>query len=175
MIAIKNTVAAFVCSLVVVGVVPARGAEGEPQSERSYRFIVIVEDQARDLGTWSKVTGLDVTWDLAEYRSGGAANVSRLNFPGITKFGTVTLQRASSAEADLVFAWLQDMAATGDRPTLTIILLDQTGEPVVRWQLENVFPHKYTIGGLDTEGKDVAIETLVLSHVGLSVECVRGC
>ena len=175
MIAIKNAVAALVCAFSLVSVVPVVAAEADAQRELSYRFIVVAEDRGHDLGTWSKVTGLDVTWDLAEYRSGGAANVSRWYFPANSKYGTVTLQRASSAEADLVFAWLQDIAATGDSPTVTIILLDQAGEPAVRWQLENVFPTKYTIGGFNAEGKDVAIETLVLSHEGLVVECGRAC
>jgi phage tail-like protein len=70
---------------------------------------------------------------------------------------------------------LQRLAATDDSPTLVITLLDHAGDAVVSWQLENVLPRKYTVGGLNAKGADVAIETLVLSHEGLSVVCERAC
>ena len=56
--------------------------------------------------------------------------------------------------------WLRDIAATGDWPTLAITLVDEAGEAVVRWQVDNVLPRKYTVGGLNAEGTDVAMETL---------------
>ena len=171
----KNLFVALLFSMAVLGTVTVRAQERTEEGTQSYRFIVTTERNSHDLGSWSKVTGLDVTWDIAEYRSGGAANVSRPFFPGNTKYGTVKLGRAASSEADLVIVWLRHLAETGESPTLTITLLDHVGDPVVSWQLDNVFPQKYTVGGLNSKGTDVAIETLVLSHEGLSVSCERDC
>jgi phage tail-like protein len=56
-----------------------------------------------------------------------------------------------------------------------ITLFDEEGEAVVNWQLEGVVPQKFTVGGFNAEGTDVAIETLVLSHEGLIVTCARDC
>ena len=176
MISTRNPLIAFLFSIAVLCTVMVRAQERTDEATQSYRFIVTTGDNTHDLGSWSKVTGLDVTWDLAEYRSGGAANVSRPPyFPGNTKYGTVKLGRAASSEADLVIVWLRHLAETGDSPTLVITLLDHAGEAVVSWQLDNVFPRKYTVGGLNSKGTDVAIETLVLSHEGLSIVCERDC
>jgi phage tail-like protein len=178
MIAIKNALAVSVVSVISAGVlgdVPARAAENDQERTPSYRFTVTVDGGAHDLGGWSKVSGLDVSWDIAEYRSGGAANVSRWFFPGHAKYGTVKLTRSSSSEADLVIVWLRHIAATGNSATLVITLFDEVGEAVVQWQLDNVFPRKYTVGGLNAEGTDVAMESLVLSHEGLSIVCERAC
>jgi len=175
MFSIKNARVAVVFSMVVLGTLAVRAQEGAEERTQSYRFTVTTEGNTHDLGSWSKVTGLDVTWDIAEYRSGGAANVSRWYFPGNTKYGTVKLSRSSSSESDLVLVWLRHLASTGESPTLVITLLDEAGTAVVSWQLDNVLPRKYTVGGFNAEGTDVAIETLVLSHDGLSVVCERDC
>ena len=175
MISIKSALITSVFSVAVLGAVLVRAQDTGNQRTQSYRFNVTTDGDAHDLGSWSKVSGLDVSWDIAEYRSGGAANVSRWFFPGNTKYGTVKLSRSSSSETDLVFVWLRHIAETGDSPALVITLFDQAGNAVVRWQLENVLPRKYTVGGLNSEGTDVAIESLVLSHEGLSIVCERDC
>jgi phage tail-like protein len=172
---IRIALIVFVFCVGVLGSGPVTVAAAGEQREPSYYFTVRAGDESHDLGTWSKVSGLDVTWDLAEYRSGGAANVSRWYFPGNTKYQTVTLHRASSDEIDLVLAWLRDLAATGEPQTLVITLFDSKGEAVVSWQLEGVLPKKYTAGSFNAEGTDVEIETLVLSHEGFIVTCARGC
>ena len=173
--AIRTALIVSVFWVGALGSAAVTAAAGEEQREPSYYFTVMAGDESHDLGTWSKVSGLDVTWDIAEYRSDGAANVSRWYFPGNTKYGTVTLNRSSSGEIDLVLAWLRDLAATGESQTLVITLFDEEGEVVVSWQLEGVVPQKFTVGGFNAEGTDVAIETLVLSHEGLIVTCARDC
>jgi phage tail-like protein len=175
MISMTPALTASVFSLALLGTTAVCAQEAGEQRTQSYRFAVTAYGNTHDLGSWSKATGLDVSWDIAEYRSGGAANVSRRFFQGNPKYGTVTLSRSSSSEADLVIVWLQDLASTGNSATLVITLLDSAGDAVVSWQLENVRPRKYTVGGLNAQGKDIAIETLVLSHEGLSVVCERSC
>ena len=173
--AIRTALVVSVFCVGALGSVPDTARAGEEQREPTYYFTVTAGDGSHDLGTWSKVSGLDVTFDLAEYRSGDHAHVSRWHFPGNTKYGTVTLHRSSSGEIDLVLAWLRNVAETGESQTLVITLFDQKGEAVVSWQLEGVVPTKYTAGSFNAEGNDVAIETLVLSHEGLTLICRRGC
>ena len=61
------------------------------------------------------------------------------------------------------------------RPRLSSLFSTRRVTAVVSWQLENVLPRRYTVGGFNAEGTDIAIETLVLSHEGLSVVCERDC
>jgi phage tail-like protein len=173
--AVTSAFAVSVSCLLACDAVSARAADGDQERAQAYYFTVATADGSHDLGSWSKVSGLDVSWDIAEYRSGGAANVSRWYLPGNTKYGTVKLTRASSADIDLVLDWLRHVEATGESPSLVITLFDGAGEPVVRWELDAVFPRTFTIGGQASEGTDVAIETLVIAHEGFAVGCVRAC
>jgi len=49
---------------------------------------------SHDLGSWAKVDGLDVSWDIAEYRAGDGGNY-RWYFPGNTKYSNIKLARAA--------------------------------------------------------------------------------
>ena len=151
-----------------------RAQQGDARRTQSYHFVVTVDGEGpHDLGSWSKVTGLDVSWDLAEYRSDGAANASRRYFPSNSKYGTVTLGRAASGDIDLVFEWLRLIASSGGSPTMEITLIDQTGDAVVSWQLENISPRNFVVGGSNAQGTDTAIESLVIAHEGFLVVCHR--
>jgi phage tail-like protein len=173
--AATSAFAVFVFCVLTCDAISAGAADGDQERAQAYYFTVATADGSHDLGSWSKVSGLDVTWDIAEYRSGGAATVSRPYFPGSPEYGTVKLTRASSGDVDLVLVWLRHLEATGESPTLIITLFDAAGEPVVRWEMDAVFPRKFTIGGAASEGTDVAVETLVISHAGFSVDCARAC
>ena len=74
------------------------------------RFTVKVDAPGEiDLGSWAKVDGLDVTFDVVEYRAGDAWN-SRWYCPGATKYSTVKLSRAVTADTEKVRKWLSDTA-----------------------------------------------------------------
>lgn len=163
-----RTALVAVLSAVTLGSAAADAAENDAPRAPAYQFVVSAAG-THDLGSWSKVSGLEVTWDVVEYWSGGHANVSRPYFPANTKYGTVKLSRASSDEVPLVLVWLRDLEATRERPTLTITLLDEAGVAVARWQLHQITVRNYAIGGSESKGSDVAIETLVLAHEGMTV------
>ena len=70
------------------------------------RFTVTVDGQS--LSSWSKASGLEVTWDLVEYRAGDNDN-DRWIFPGLAKYPTVKLERAANeADSALVRTWLNN-------------------------------------------------------------------
>ena len=128
-----------------------------------------------DLGTWSKVTGLDVTWDLAEYRAGDQANADRRQIQPFVPRGTITLHREAGADTALVKEWLDRLAQSGERPQGTIELTDITGEVVARWTFVAGYPTKWQVSGPDGTGSEVSIETLVIEYEGLIFEdrCVE--
>jgi hypothetical protein len=122
------------------------------------RFAVVAGTPTpHDLGSWAKVDGLDVTFDVVDYRSGG---------------GTLTLHRRAGSQSLLVQAWLAELAEVFLPSTLTIAQLDSTGTPLVRWTLTGVFPTKWSIASLG-DGPGVAIETLILEWRTMEVACVR--
>ena len=53
---------------------------------------------------------------------------------------------------------------------MTITLLDEQRQAVLRWQLRNALPVKIEAPTLNATGNEVAIETLELAHEGLEIE-----
>lgn len=130
------------------------------------RFQVKMENDI-DLGFWSSVSGLDVTWGLAEYRAGDLGN-SRMYFPGATKFTDIVLTRAACADTEKVRAWLskQSIKASTKKSSGTIMLGSSENVAVMSWELKNVMPLKWAIEKFDASASKVAIETLTLAHEG---------
>ena len=56
------------------------------------------------------------------------------------------------------------------RRNVTITLLDEQRQPVLRWLLRNAWPVKIEVPALNATGNEVAIETLELAHEGLEIE-----
>jgi phage tail-like protein len=137
------------------------------------RFKVTID--GHDLDHWAKASGLEVTWDLVEYRSGNNGN-ERWIYPGNTKYPTVKLARAAEAKtSETVRTWLNDTSFTHDAAgTASIELLDAKKDPVAKWQLRGVMPLKWSITAFDGGGNAVAIETLELAHLGFLDETNGG-
>ena len=57
-----------------------------------------------------------------------------------------------------------------DRRSGTIILLDESGQPVLRWNFVRGWPAKWEGPTLNAKASEVAIETLEIAHEGLELE-----
>jgi phage tail-like protein len=129
------------------------------------RFTVEISNSAYDLGSWSQVEGLEVKWDLAEYRAGDAGN-DRWYFPANTHYPVVRLTRAASAESQEVRKWLKETSFDWKPQTATVWLHDSSGGKVLDWDLVQVMPLRWSITGFDAGASKVATETLELNHRG---------
>lgn len=120
-----------------------------------------------DLGSWQKAEGLDVSWEVAEYRMGDAGNM-RWFAPANTKYNPVTLTRAAEAgDSGKVRDWLNNNSfAHKAGKEIQIVLEDSNKKPVMEWHLKNVMPRKWSINSMDAGSSQVAIETLQLEHEG---------
>ncbi|WP_331730317.1 phage tail protein (plasmid) [Kitasatospora sp. NBC_00070] len=128
------------------------------------RFQVVLDGEI-DLGYWSTVSGLDVSWTLCEYRAGDAGN-SRLFYPGATKYSDVQLTRAACADSQTVQRWLSSGSLSLQKWSGTIYLGNTEAQSVMTWTLINVMPLKWAIEKFDANASKVAIETLTLVHEG---------
>ena len=55
------------------------------------------------------------------------------------------------------------------RKPVTIRLLDEAGAPTMVWTLANAWPTKITSTDLKSTGNEVAVETIVIAHEGLTI------
>jgi phage tail-like protein len=132
------------------------------------RFVVTMSGKSEyDLGSWTKVDGLDVTWKVAEYRTGDGGN-DRLYFPGNTEYSNIKLHRAVSDETKKVRKWLDDNSWKAELFVGKVELFTSlhSDGPIVDWELRDVMPVKWNVGGFDASASAVSIETLELAHRG---------
>jgi phage tail-like protein len=120
-----------------------------------------------DLGSWQKAEGLDVTWEVADYRSGDAGN-ARWFAPANTKYNPVKLMRAAdSKDSKSVKDWLNNNSFGHKAGSeVRIALQDSSKKDVMEWHLRNVMPKKWSITSMDAGSSSVAIELLELEHEG---------
>lgn len=130
-----------------------------------HRYSVQIDHSLYDLGTWSKVSGLTVSWSPCEYRTGDEGNQVYI-LPGATKYEPIQLSRAACIQSRIVQQWL---VATSRQPmpqSGTIQLVDFIGLPIVEWRLNEFVPVGWSIGEFDASTGRAAIETLKLAHSG---------
>src|SRR4051812_3242050 len=102
------------------------------------RFKVVMSGKAEyDIGSWAKADGLDVTWDVAEYRAGDGGN-DRLYFPGNTKYQNIRLTRGVSDETTKTKTWLDKTSWSMELFVGYIEVMSSGAAPVFQWTLRDV-------------------------------------
>ena len=131
---------------------------------QSLRFRVKLDGGA-DLGDWSKCDGLTVEYEVFEYKEGGE-NTFIHRIPGRAKYQNIKLTRPINADSKRVADWIAGMKTRVKRETAEISALDPQGTPITTWNLEGVYPVRWTGPSLDIGNNQVATETLELAHNG---------
>jgi phage tail-like protein len=153
---------------------------GYPSFGMSMRFSVEVKglENSRDLGLWQSCSQLEVDLNCEKFAQGGA-DLKNMWLPGNTEYSDVTLKRPMEGNSsDQVQEWLQKFvkgwenckgAPYGNDPqtdSVIITLLDYRLYTVMSWTLKNAHPIKWTGPELSADGKNIAIETLIIQHDG---------
>jgi phage tail-like protein len=120
---------------------------------------------------FQEVSGLDMEAQPIEYRAGSSKQFSPLKMPGLKKFSDVTMKKGVFQGDNKLFDWFKENNMnTIKRKPVTISLLDETGAPTMVWKLTNAWPTKVSGTDLKASGNEVAVETIVVAHEGLTVE-----
>lgn len=140
-----------------------------------FYFSVEIKSDKNKIGTsFQEVTGLEMTRDKAEYRGGMDKGFVKRQIPGMKTFGELTLKRGTMDGKDNngFFEWWEGTAngLAPDRREVEIKLLNPKEEAVMVWSVRNAFPTKVTSTDLNAQNNEVAIETLVLAHEGITVK-----
>jgi phage tail-like protein len=133
---------------------------------RNYRFRVEID--GIQAGGFSEVFIEPTTTEVIDYREGSDRSHVR-KLPGLTKFGNVTLKRGVSTSLEL-FNWhLQVVRGqlSNARKNVIIVVLDDAGQDVARFQVSDAWPTKYDPGDLNAKGNEVFIESLELANEGI--------
>lgn len=119
--------------------------------------------------SFSEVSGLETTIDVIEYRAGDARLNAEQKLPGLHKYANITLKRGLTQDTSL-WNWIKGvMSGSLTRLNMSIILLDQADAEVIRWNVRNAWPCRWTGPTLSASCNEVAIETLEITHEGLDL------
>ena len=120
--------------------------------------------------SFEEVSGLDVEAQPIEYRHGDSPVFSAIKMPGLKKYGNVTMKKGVFKSDNKFRDWLDKVKMnTIERVPVTISLLDEAGKPTMVWTLANAWPNKVSGTDLKSTGNEVAVETIVVSHEGLTI------
>ncbi len=120
--------------------------------------------------SFQEVSGLDIEAQPIEYRHGDSPEFSTINMPGIKKSGNITMKKGVFKSDNKFWDWFNQIQMnTIKRVPVTISLLDEAGAPTMVWTLANAWPTKITGTDLKSDGNEAAIESIEISHEGLTI------
>ena len=142
----------------------------------AYNFVVELNDGTasdRALGGFSDVSGIGTEITLMEYRQGNDRESQVRKIPGLHKASDVTLKRGIMGMVNF-YEWINTVRTDPTfRRNVSITLNDEQGNPVLRWNLINARPMKWTGPTLAGKGgSDVAMEELVIASEGFEFAAV---
>ncbi len=122
-----------------------------------------IKGETRDAG-FQEVSGMGLEINVTEYRAGNQKTNEPIKITTTAKASDATFKRGVIGAHDL-YEWT-DAVRDGNQDQLrkvTVTLLSESREPVMRWKLLNARPIKYTAPSFNGKGTDLAIEELVLA------------
>ena len=134
------------------------------------KFYFQVKWDSQEL-VFQEVSGLDIESQAIEYRHDNSPQFSTIKMPGIQKSGNITMKKGVFVKDNQFWDWFKQIKMnTIKRLPLTISLLDETGKPTMVWKVANAWPSKITATDMQSDGNEVAIETLEITHEGITIE-----
>lgn len=88
---------------------------------------------------------------------------------GERKFSNVTLKRGMLPGGSALAAWAASVEAAPtngglDVKDVFIYMMDDQGNDLMSWHLENAYPVKYTVGPLNASDNSIVVESLELAY-----------
>jgi phage tail-like protein len=136
------------------------------------RYEFKIDKTEYNLGSWSRVAGLSMTWQSCEFYASDSTEV--FVYAGNPSYGRLRLTRAVCSESRIVQKWLVEQAENYRAYSGAVRLMGGAEEEVImEWGLRSIFPVSWSISDLDPTQRNVVTETLELVHAGFlgDVKC----
>jgi len=131
---------------------------------KNFRFLVEIEGVTQ--AGFAECSGLGSRVEVIEYREGGDPTTAR-KLPGLVKYPDITLKRGVTDSRELYDWHRAVLQGQIQRKGCSVILLDDSGQERVRWNLFHAWPSKWDGPAFNAKGSDVAIETLTITCEGV--------
>jgi len=133
---------------------------------RNFNFLVEIDGIAQ--ASFTECSGLSTTTEVIEHRQGGD-NVRVRKLPGKTSYSDISLKWGLTDSTEL-WDWRQQITDGNIvRKNGSIVVFDLANSTeVARWNFVRAWPTKWEGPSFSAKGNDIAIDTLVLAHEGLT-------
>lgn len=125
----------------------------------AYNFIVEIDGVSA--GAFKAVDGLEQSVEVIEYQNGDDLLLRKR--PGRTKFGDITLKKGYIANTQLQDWWENVRNGKYDRRAVSIVVQDNIGTEIVRWNLYECFISKWKMSSLDGKSNDNLTEEITIT------------
>ena len=118
--------------------------------------------------SFQEVSGITSELEIDPIEEGGE-NRFKHSLPKRIKHGNLVLKRGIADKTSPLIKWCMavlegDMSAAIVPETIKIHLLNEKGDPVRGWTVDNAFPVKWNIDGFNSTKSEVAVETIELAY-----------
>ncbi len=135
---------------------------------RSFNFQLEIDGVP--LGAFSEASGLTAEGDAVDYREGTDLQQNVRKLTGLRKYSNITLKRGYTQDKSL-WRWYGNIVnGQPDRRDVTIVLLNEARQPVLRWHAEAAWVNKIEGPSFKAAGNEIAMESVELVHEGLTIE-----
>jgi phage tail-like protein len=131
-------------------------------------FYNVTIDGLINLGTWTKVDGLGMEYQVTEYREGGV-NGYMHKIIGPAKFTNLRLSRPVDMTSPMLMSWLMSNQIAIKPQTMAVTAMTAAGDSITTWSLIGVVPVKWTGPSLDIMSNAVSTETLEVAFQEISL------
>ncbi len=131
-------------------------------------FYSVTIDGLISLGTWTKVDGLAMEYQVTEYREGGV-NGYMHKIIGPAKFTNLRLSRPVDMTSPMLMTWLMSNQIMIKPQTMAVTAMTAAGDSITTWSLVGVVPVKWTGPSLDIMSNAVSTETLEVAFQEISL------
>ena len=130
-------------------------------------FHFAIDVQGTIKGYFTEVSGLGSESEIAEQKVVSEKGVQTvLKIPGRLKWGDITLKRGITSSMD-IWNWrklVEDGSVKQARKNGSIIMYDQSLQPVAQWDFKNAWPSKVSGPSVKSDDNALSVEELVLVH-----------
>jgi phage tail-like protein len=141
----------------------------EARHDPYLNFNFFVEIDGVTVGGFTEADLPDARIEFSAYREGTErVNSSRL-LPGRVDYGPLVLRRGFDASRALFQWWSEVAEGNLERRNVSVILRNQSGQPIARWLFRDALPTKYSAPSFHARGNDIAIESLELTVEGMEL------
>ncbi len=124
-----------------------------------FRFMVQAGGSA-PLGVFTECTLPTIEWTMKEVKEGGVNDYVH-QLPGMRKKATLTLKNGIG-DTELYDWCTKTMMMQFERKSLTITMMNVAGKSLMKWNLIDVLPSKWTAPALKSDDNTIAIQTIEL-------------